>query len=457
MSDEELDRLFKESAEQVDPPFDPEAWKDMDLKLEAAQTRSRYLKGVLSVFLLLVMISLLTVYKFSSSSFSESAQALSQTPASATTDVLKSDPEGEERNSRKQKKAILNQNWPGKTITKTNGIKNAANKLAVRNVIKKDVKTSNSISWKWRIPSPPAREMVSVHLYDSTDTELTKEEKQTEQLGEVTLLDVLAKDKAAELRGSISAGELAAEENEDDYKVLQVEVMVEDSLSEHFASATHKEDKQEKAQKEASYFFKSIQIALAVAPDFTTVNFRGVDGISVNGGLIMVVPITQKFSFVTGAVLANKVYSALPNDYSGAGGYYSGSGELTYIDATCKVLDLPLNIRYKVWAGQSSSVAVQTGISSYIMLSERYTSTYKYTSGYGDYYSKKTWEVENQNQHLFAVQNVSVVYSKALSTAFSVGAEPFAKIPLTGVGAGKIKLSSAGVFFSVGYSLGLRP
>ncbi|WP_205502168.1 hypothetical protein [Rufibacter psychrotolerans] len=209
---------------------------------------------------------------------------------------------------------------------------------------------------------------------------------------------------------------------------------------------TAKESSQDKAE-EGPGFLRSVQIAVAVAPDLTTVKFRQPEGLSANAGVLVGLPLTRRLSLVTGAVWANKKYSASPQEYSFAGGYTSYSP----IDATCAVLDLPLNLRYTVLESGKNAVAVQAGLSSYLMLREEYTSG----GGYGAYGYR--YQVKNQNQHWFKVQNVSLVYTRALSPLFSVGVEPFVKVPLSGIGAGKVRLTSAGVFFSAGYTLRLKP
>jgi hypothetical protein len=82
------------------------------------------------------------------------------------------------------------------------------------------------------------------------------------------------------------------------------------------------------------------------------------------------------------------------------------------------------------------------------MLKEDYRYDY---DNYGQPYSKH-WVVSNQNKHLFSVLNFSIGYYYQIKPGISVGAEPFVKIPLQGIGAGKVNLTSIGALFAVGYS-----
>ena len=58
MSDEELDNLFRKSAEHLDPPFDPEAWKAMERKLDQATVRAPWYRRYWPLGLLLLLLLL---------------------------------------------------------------------------------------------------------------------------------------------------------------------------------------------------------------------------------------------------------------------------------------------------------------------------------------------------------------------------------------------------------------
>jgi hypothetical protein len=50
------------------------------------------------------------------------------------------------------------------------------------------------------------------------------------------------------------------------------------------------------------------------------------------------------------------------------------------------------------------------------------------------------------------VLTLSAGYQRKINRTFSIAAEPYIKVPLAGVGYGKVKLNSAGVLFSVNIS-----
>jgi len=48
------------------------------------------------------------------------------------------------------------------------------------------------------------------------------------------------------------------------------------------------------------------------------------------------------------------------------------------------------------------------------------------------------------------VLNLSGGYTRQLNSTFSVSAEPYVEIPLTGIGKGKVHLNSGGILFTIG-------
>ena len=69
---------------------------------------------------------------------------------------------------------------------------------------------------------------------------------------------------------------------------------------------------------------------------------------------------------------------------------------------------------------------------------------------YGKFHhTKQIKNYKNENSHIFSVLNLSGGYQHHLSDRVSVMGEPYVKIPVSGVGYGKVKLNSAGVLFTV--------
>ena len=82
--------------------------------------------------------------------------------------------------------------------------------------------------------------------------------------------------------------------------------------------------------------------------------------------------------------------------------------------------------------------------SFFIRKDEKYD--YQYKTAYGPYTHKT--EIKDKNKHYFAVLTLSGGYQYQLNKRISLQAEPYVKLPLAGVGEGKIKLNSAGILFT---------
>jgi hypothetical protein len=88
------------------------------------------------------------------------------------------------------------------------------------------------------------------------------------------------------------------------------------------------------------------------------------------------------------------------------------------------------------------------GISSILMKEEIYNYSYKFSPS-GPLYSHEN-TVSNENKHLFSTITISGGYQRNIGRHISILAEPYVKLPLSGVGYGKVKLNSGGVLFSIG-------
>jgi hypothetical protein len=82
------------------------------------------------------------------------------------------------------------------------------------------------------------------------------------------------------------------------------------------------------------------------------------------------------------------------------------------------------------------------------MKEETYDYVHKYSSGQVHY---TTVKYKNENAHFFSVANLSGGYQYHFSDRFSLMAEPYVKIPLTGVGQGKVQLNSGGILFTAAF------
>ena len=204
-----------------------------------------------------------------------------------------------------------------------------------------------------------------------------------------------------------------------------------------------------KRKMESSFNKKQgLTLSLMAAPDVTTAASSKSSKLSSNLGVLVTYAISNKLSLTSGAVYSKKYY----NSAGFAPQTNSYAGQAWEVDADCNVLDIPVNVNYKLFTKRNIAVSVNTGLSSYLMLKEKYT----YLTGEpGANQQISTLEVRNQNQHIFGVANVSISVDRKITPRISIAVQPFMKIPLTGIGNGNVDLKSTGLSFSL--NIGLFP
>jgi hypothetical protein len=189
-----------------------------------------------------------------------------------------------------------------------------------------------------------------------------------------------------------------------------------------------------------------ITLSIIAAPDFNGVGsaFNRTQ-IGTNAGLMLSVGITNKLTISTGAVYAKKPYAIGFNQYQYVSDYKFKNNP-TDVMADCRVLDIPLNISYQVYHKGINQLSIGTGLSSYFMLSEKYT--YSYASNLS---GVSGYEVKNQNRHLFGVMNINATYQRRINSKFGLNVQPYMKLPLTDIGYGRVNLKSTGVAFGASW------
>ncbi|MNL09388.1 hypothetical protein D3C87_1301480 [compost metagenome] len=122
------------------------------------------------------------------------------------------------------------------------------------------------------------------------------------------------------------------------------------------------------------------------------------------------------------------------------------------VNAECDVIDIPLTANYTVLKNKKIKFNVSAGLSSYFMLKEKYTFEY---GGSGNSENKRSavYEISGENQHIFGVADFSISLEKKVSDKINVGIKPFLKMPLTGIGYGRVDLESKGIALMVGVTL----
>ena len=194
-------------------------------------------------------------------------------------------------------------------------------------------------------------------------------------------------------------------------------------------------------KKPAKGFRNNFGLTLSVGADLSYVSVKNPGKINLLYGGGISYTIAKRFTIRTGFYATHKKYSATPDQYNGP-----TYPNLYNIESDCNVYEIPLNLSYNFWQRKKHNWFGSVGISSFLMKKEVYNYEYKTTAG--QYYNYKR-TVNDENKHYFSILDLSAGYQYNINDRFSIMAEPYLKLPLNGIGAGKIKLNSAGVLLSL--------
>ncbi len=194
-------------------------------------------------------------------------------------------------------------------------------------------------------------------------------------------------------------------------------------------------------------------LSLALSPDVNSV--KGIDkgdfGLSMGMGVSY--KVGKALSLGTGIYYSKKLYSADKTSYKvQEKPFATWTSYSKKIDADCRVLDIPLNLSLLMANKTENKLYVTAGLSSYIMLSEKYEFIYNNPSPAFPT-GRREYTIRNQNKHILSVVNLGLALEKPISNQVSLVIQPYAKLPLTGIGQGETDLKSFGVGFRLNYSL----
>jgi hypothetical protein len=198
--------------------------------------------------------------------------------------------------------------------------------------------------------------------------------------------------------------------------------------------------KADKNRIEDSRFYTT----LTLAPDVSALRIKDIQGLGNSIGLNLEYFIHPTISINAGAMYVFKTYQA-------GEGYSTGYVPApTHVNGSCWVLDIPLNLRYYIFNQRLSRWYMTAGLSSYLMLREKYDLEYQSYNYGGSTYGNRL-EVQNKNKHYLTIINLGIGYERTLTDRLSLQVEPYLKLPIKGIGEGDISLKSAGAFVGLKY------
>jgi len=184
-----------------------------------------------------------------------------------------------------------------------------------------------------------------------------------------------------------------------------------------------------------------IYAGVYLSPDISTVKFQSVKNTGVTIGFLIGYQFNKKLSLETGLAWNKKHYYSNGDYFSTKNIVLPANAKITKLDGVCKMIEVPVTIRYNFKSSVKTNLSVSAGVSSYIMKSESYDYTIDHT---GLQYPRSAG-YKNSSTNLLAVATVGFGYNRFLGKGAALRLEPYIKIPLTGVGIGKLPIMSTGM------------
>lgn len=433
MWDDKINKKIKDAADQYHPAYDENAWDKMELLLDKhlPVEKKRKRKYFLIPLLSLLLGGLLFIYYNQNNSHSKKSQTIETKNNITATKLLKKNP------------IVIDKNADSSNITaKPSGTINPISKSYQGEINQKaknsESKTDEGSPYKSFIN--PTRE-TAFNKHAITNATITsapvREEDATknnvvanyinDEPGYLSKEHIFSETETSILNNTNLRKEISGIKNID-----KIEFILMGKIRDPVVPNKNKS------------FRNNFAINISAGPDVSSVGFNKAGKMAVNFGAGASYTVSNRFTLRTGFYVAEKIYSADKNQYH----VPSGGSNITYlynIDANCKVYEIPVTVSYNFGRAKNHQWFASAGLSSYLMKKESYDYYYKYPNG--STYTK-SWSISNKNQHYFSVLDLSAGYEYSFSKRTSLLAEPYLKMPLSGIGAGKVKLNSGGVLFT---------
>lgn len=208
-----------------------------------------------------------------------------------------------------------------------------------------------------------------------------------------------------------------------------------------------KEDKKTVQKNSLPARGKGWSFGLLTGIDKSTVKLKYGYAPGFNLGMELAYHFNDTWAVRTGGIFTQKNYKLAGEDFTAPKGTPISYYKLDEVEGSCHMWEVPLLVSYTISSHGKKAVTLNTGLSSYFMTHENYDYYFVY-NGTPTYRSAS---YNSADQHILSVLHLSAGFENRLTKTMSLQIEPYAKIPLGGVGFGNIQLSSFGVNLSVQY------
>jgi hypothetical protein len=456
MQFEEFDKKVVEAAERHHPAYDEKAWVKMEKLLDKhlPQPKEKKRRGLFILLFLLILggggalLILNNREKAGDSTGSGTSGTTAMVEPSAKP-RLDSSMSVNEYPGTKPENAV-NENTGDTIIVKSNIVQPAMKETAPgdnKNFSKRNsINQFQAVTASGKINKRRETNQQADKQWQVADKVNDKTVQQKAEEKEVALQEVSLPAPKPENKPVVVAGDnKMARKNITPAEVINGNTMNNEKAGQPVDNKSMSQIKKPKTKSPAA---SGLFFSLSAAPDLSFVSNDKKGTVKLLGGAGFGYTIKNRFTVRTGFYSGRKVYSASPSSYHPPDYWWTYYPNLQKVDADCKVYEIPLSLSYHPGRSEKQQWFASAGISSLLMKKEVYNYYYKPVAT-GPVVSSK-WTISGQNKHYFSILTLSAGYQRNVSGIVSFSIEPYVKLPLAGVGYGKIKLNSTGVLFSVG-------
>ncbi|HTR31376.1 MAG TPA: porin family protein [Puia sp.] len=187
-------------------------------------------------------------------------------------------------------------------------------------------------------------------------------------------------------------------------------------------------------------------IGLSAAPDFSTVRFQKMTGVGTTFGLLLGYSFNARWAVESGIYVDRKRYYTSGEYFNTKNVRLPYNSTLLNVDGTCYMWEIPLNVRYNFTTSPNPKTKWfgTAGLSTYLMSREKYTYEYASTTG-GWGTGDSLWDIHKPSQYWLMIVNLGVGFEQRIGRAGNLRLEPYVRIPMAGIGTGRLSILSAGV------------
>lgn len=420
---DDMDELLRKAAENYPLKTDNADWEKVRLALAAESftiepvRRKNYRS--LWLLLLLLPLGLGSYYYFSSSTPSNKVVAVKNT-------TNKNNNSSQPISSQTKTGAVERSTQQNSETVNSNSASIQARKVIQQNVDQ----TANSNTVTIQLPAKNN----SRNVVTGSKTTVAINQASSEETNEVTAINKSADVKTNQEKNTTTGVINATDKNVDNNLKEKKDVVISDEVKK--SDQPVKKDSRNKKQRN-----NFLYAGVIVGPDISTVKFQSIKSTGINRGIVLGYQLNKKLSVETGLTWDKKFYYSEGQYFNTGKIYLPPNAKINNVTGNCKMIEVPLNIKYNIKSSGKTTWSSTVGLSSYFMKQENYS--YTVVSSGAPYPYNKSYN--ESSKYLFSVMNISAGYNHSLGKIGTLRVEPYVKVPFKGMGIGSLPITSAGI------------